>query len=159
MLEDYNAMSKKPMELVIFPFAVEHVCRVLRIVKQPLGNALLAGVGGSGRQSLTALATHMADFTMFQIELSKNYDNAAWKDDLKRLLRLAGEKGDSTVFCFSDTQAGNCGKGARRACSLFAGWGLQPWAVYGLQPGAVYGAATVWVGGGWGGGGRCEREW
>ena len=41
----------------------------------------------------------MADFTMFQIELSKNYDNAAWKDDLKRLLRLAGEKGDSTVFC------------------------------------------------------------
>ena len=104
MLEDYNAMSKKPMELVIFPFAVEHVCRVLRVIKQPLGNALLAGVGGSGRQSLTALATHMADFTMFQIELSKNYDGAAWKDDLKRLLRLAGETGDSTVFCFSDTQ-------------------------------------------------------
>ena len=98
MLEDYNAMSKKPMELVIFPFAVEHVCRVLRIVKQPLGNALLAGVGGSGRQSLTALATHMADFTMFQIELSKNYDNAAWKDDLKRLLRLAGEKGDPNSY-------------------------------------------------------------
>ena len=103
-LEDYNAVSKRPMELVLFPFAVEHVCRICRVIKQPFGNALLVGVGGSGRQSLTALATHVAGYDIFQIELSKNYDRNTWRDDLRTLLRGAGEKAQPTVFCFTDTQ-------------------------------------------------------
>ena len=104
-LEDFNATSKRSMELVLFPFAVEHVCRILRVIKQPFGNALLAGVGGSGRQSLTTLATHVAGYSLFQIELSKNYDMTAWREDLKVLLPQAGEHCTPTVFCLSDVQA------------------------------------------------------
>jgi dynein heavy chain len=104
MLEDYNAVSKRPMSLVLFPFAIEHVVRILRILKSPYGNALLVGVGGSGRQSLTTLAASIAGFTLYRIELSKNYDMNAWREDLRALLRLAGEKGEQTVFLMSDVQ-------------------------------------------------------
>lgn len=48
-LEEYNGAVKKQMALVMFLDACDHVSRIQRIIRQPLGNAFLLGVGGSGR--------------------------------------------------------------------------------------------------------------
>ena len=103
-LEDYNATNTKKMPLVMFVDAVGHVARISRVIRQPMGNCLLLGVGGSGRQSLARLAAFMGEMDCFQIEITKTYGKVEWKDDLKKLLFKSGVDGKSVVFLFSDTQ-------------------------------------------------------
>jgi len=103
-LEDYNAMSASQLTLVLFGYAVEHVARISRVINQPGGNALLVGVGGSGRKSLCTLATFMASYKIFSIEVTKAYAMNEWREDLKKVLIQSGAAGKDTVFLFSDTQ-------------------------------------------------------
>eukprot|EP00466_Bigelowiella_natans_P015986 jgi/Bigna1/46472/estExt_Genewise1.C_40322 len=103
-LELYNDDSKNPMKLVLFLDAIEHVARITRIIRQPGGNALLLGVGGSGRSSLTKLATYMAEYDVYQIEISKGYDRNKWHENLKEMFMTKALKNIPTVFLYSDTQ-------------------------------------------------------
>ena len=103
-LADHNAESKQPMPLVMFTDALEHVAKVARVLRQPQGNALLLGVGGSGRQSMTKLATYIMGFQLSVVEIVKGYTMNDWREDLKRILMLAGVKNVQTTFLFSDVQ-------------------------------------------------------
>lgn len=104
-LEDYNVEPGiRPMNLVMFTDALEHVVRIHRVLSLPRGNLLLVGVGGSGRQSLTRLASFLADQKFFMVEVKKNYRRVDFQEDLKKLYDMAGAKGKDTVFFFSDTQ-------------------------------------------------------
>ena len=103
-LDDYNAQTNKPMGLVLFLDAIEHVSKISRILRQPKGNALLLGVGGSGRQSLTRLAVYCGEMEEFQIEIAKGYGKNEWRDDVKKVLMRAGKDNKQTVFLFSDAQ-------------------------------------------------------
>lgn len=103
-LDYYNDAAEVPMNLVMFLDAIEHVARISRIIRQPGGNALLLGVGGSGRQSLTRLASFMGEFKIFQVEITKSFDEKEWKEFLKQVMLESGKDDQKSVFLFTDTQ-------------------------------------------------------
>ena len=71
-MDSYNEINAA-MNLVLFEDAMTHVCRINRILESPRGNALLIGVGGSGKQSLSRLAAYISSLEVFQITLRKGY--------------------------------------------------------------------------------------
>ena len=103
-LGDYNDFYANKMNLVLFLNALEHVCRLSRILMQPGGNALLVGVGGSGRRSLTRLAVFIQDYQIYEVAISKVYGMNEWREDLKGIFKVAGVDGKPTTFLFADTQ-------------------------------------------------------
>ena len=60
------------MPLVLFSQAVEHICHISRIFQKPAGNALLIGVGGSAKQSISILFVFLHEISYFQITVKCN---------------------------------------------------------------------------------------
>lgn len=95
------------MKLVLFEDAMMHVCRINRILESPRGSALLVGVGGSGKQSLSRLAAFISSLEVFQIQLKKGYGIADMKSELAALYNKSGLKNLGIVFLMTDAQVAN----------------------------------------------------
>ncbi|KAM8866758.1 dynein axonemal heavy chain 10 isoform 2-T2 [Synchiropus picturatus] len=101
ILEEYNE-NKPRMNLVLFDDALEHLTRVHRIIRIDRGHALLVGVAGSGKQSLTKLAAFTAGCETFEIALSRGYNETNFREDIKTLYTKLGIDNKKTVFLVTD---------------------------------------------------------
>jgi len=113
-VKDYNRLVKviteymdeeTNMKLVLFKDAVEHLCRVARILRLLRGHAMLVGLGGSGKKSLTRLASVLAGAgDPVTIEPKKGYKEEHFRQDLyEKMMYKAGVENKTITFLLPDT--------------------------------------------------------
>jgi dynein heavy chain len=90
-LEEYNKPPQNNrLDLVLFPECLGHISRVCRIPRQPRGNELLAGVDGSGKQTLTRLSAFIAGNKFDTLEIKKNFTQNDFRENLKKSMLPCG---------------------------------------------------------------------
>ena len=50
------------------------------------------------------MGTYLQNYKLQQIEVLKNYNMRAWRDDVKKIIMLAGVENKCVSFVFVDTQ-------------------------------------------------------
>lgn len=105
-LREYND-TNATMDLVLFEDAMKHIARIVRVVMNSGGHALLVGVGGSGKQSLSRLAAFICGYKVVQIVISSTYGINDLKEDLKGMYNRAGLKEEGVMFLLTDSQITN----------------------------------------------------
>ena len=103
-LAEYNE-TKSVMNLVLFNQAVQHVSRIARILDLGVGNALLIGVGGSGKQSLAKLAAFIRECEMEQLVVTSSFNLNDLRNILSDVYRRVAKPGSpSRIFMLTDSQ-------------------------------------------------------
>lgn len=106
LLKEYNDYNPF-MDLVLFDDAILHIVRIVRIFQQPIGHALLVGVGGSGKQSTARVAAFICGYKFIHLNLS---DPSNWHDnkiEIQSIFQHAGVKQEGVVCFLSDHQVHN----------------------------------------------------
>jgi dynein heavy chain len=61
-------------------------------------------VGGSGKQSLTKIASFVAGMACLSIEINRGYGIMEFREDIKTFMMKTGVEGNDVVFLFTDSQ-------------------------------------------------------
>ena len=85
--------SLNSSNLVLFQEAVTDIIKISRVLQVTGGHGLLVGVGGSGKRSLTRLASRLAHVDLREIRHDNPNDTTEFSETLKSICREAGVKG------------------------------------------------------------------
>jgi dynein heavy chain len=102
-LQEYNE-AHPAMDLVLFEDALRHVCRIARVLALPGGHGMVVGLGGSGKQSLCRLASHLAGCPLRGVAVSSAYGVDQLRAELRSVCREAGVGGRGVTLLFSGQQ-------------------------------------------------------
>ena len=100
--QQYNeSVKSNKLDLVLFDDAIDHICRICRVLNTNKGNMVLVGVGGSGKQSLVKLSAFICQSKCVQLQMNKNYGLTHLLEDVKLMTRAAGF-GQRVTWLFTD---------------------------------------------------------
>mgnify|MGYP001611668798 CR=1 FL=1 len=103
------AEEELDVQIVVFDAVVEHVVRLHRVLRQPLGHLLLVGASGVGKTVLAKFVSWLGGMTPFQIKVHRHYTLQDFEEDLRVVMRRAGCKREKICFIFDESNVMDSG--------------------------------------------------
>ena len=88
--------------LVVFDQVLDHVLRIDRVLRQPMGHLLLVGDSGAGKTVLSKFVSWMNGLQIFQIKAHSRYSIDDFNQDLRGVMRRVGVDGEKICFIFDE---------------------------------------------------------
>ena len=82
---------------------LDHVLRIDRVLRQPIGHVLLVGSSGVGKTTLSRFVSWMNNLSIFQIKAGRNYSLADFDRDLREVMMRSGCKQEKICFIFDES--------------------------------------------------------
>ncbi|CAH0562483.1 unnamed protein product [Brassicogethes aeneus] len=98
VLVEYNNANKFKLDINVFEDSLIRLLKLNRVLKTNPGNALLLGISGSSRLSLSKLASFMCNIKVIQPKITSSYNLNDWNNDVKAALRETGGFGNQVLF-------------------------------------------------------------
>eukprot|EP00760_Papus_ankaliazontas_P032316 PhM_4_TR5746/c0_g1_i1/m.34437/K10408/DNAH; dynein heavy chain, axonemal len=92
-----------PMDLILFEQAEKVIAQISNALSMPGGHALVVGVGGSGKRSLSRLAAHFAGLDLFHVHITSSYSQQDFVTEMSELLMSVGLKEKAVAWILPDT--------------------------------------------------------
>ena len=89
--------------LVVFNQVLDHVLRIDRVLRQPLGHVLLIGASGAGKTVMSRFVAWHNGYSVFQIKAHRGYGQLDFEADLRKVMKRAGCKGETICFIFDES--------------------------------------------------------
>jgi dynein heavy chain 1 len=87
----------------VFDTVIDHILRIDRVLRQPLGHLLLVGASGVGKTTLTRFVSWLNNLQVFQIKAGRNYSVFDFDEDLRTVMKRAGCRQEKICFIFDES--------------------------------------------------------
>ncbi|GAW79183.1 hypothetical protein PGO_021530 [Plasmodium gonderi] len=91
------------VQLVLFDDVLDHITRIDRVLRLPLGHLLLVGASGAGKTILSRFVSWINGLSVFQIRAGRNYCTESFEADLRSVMKRAGIKEEKITFIFDES--------------------------------------------------------
>ena len=91
------------VQLVVFDEVLEHIIKIDRVLRQPIGHLLLVGASGVGKTTLSRFVSWINGLKVFQIKAGRNYSIENFDEDLRAVMKRAGCKMEKITFIFDES--------------------------------------------------------